>query len=77
MWKVFVFASFEAVGSSIVLVFDGGTGDLEAEVSTVAAGPDSTAVAYNREANRGRNAGRAELRSRELDRRAAIMEEVS
>lgn len=73
------------MGSSIVLVFDGETGDLEAEVSNtgadagvVAVGPDSypglvsTAVAYDREARMGLNAGRAELRSRELDRRAAI-----
>lgn len=82
MWKVFVFASFEAVGSSIVLVLDGGTGDFDAEVSktefagTCAEGPDSTAVAYVREARRGRKAGRTELKSRELDRRAAMVANV-
>ena len=79
MWNVFVFASFEAVGSSIVLVLEAGTGDLEADVSI--AGADSrlvsTAVAYVREARMGLNAGLAELRSRELDRRAAIVADVS
>lgn len=48
-----------------------------------AVGPDSypgllsTAVAYGRTARIGLNAGRAELRSRELDRRAAIVAGVS
>jgi len=73
-----------------VLVFDGGTGDLEADVSntgasvgTAAEGPDSypglvsTVVAYDREARIGLNAGRAELRSRELARRAAIVADIS
>ncbi len=60
MWKVFVFESCVAVGSSIVLVLDGETGDLEAVVSMVDWGMDSTAVAYDREARRGLNIGRAE-----------------
>ena len=79
MWNVFVFASFEAVGSSIVLVFEAGTGDLEADVSITGADSRlvSTAVAYVREARMGLNAGLAELRSRELDRRAAIVADVS
>ena len=77
MWKVFVFESGVAVGSSIVLVLDGETGDLEAVVSMVDWGMDSTAVAYDREARRGLNIGRAEWRSRELHRRAAIVADVS
>jgi hypothetical protein len=79
MWNVFVFASAEAAGSLIVVVFDAGIGGLEADVSIVGADSRlvSTAVAYDREARMGLNAGRAELRSRELDRRAAIVADVS
>jgi hypothetical protein len=77
MWKVFVFASFDGVGSLTVLVLDGGTGDLDAEVSKAVEGPDSTAVAYVREARTGRKTGRAQLRSRELDRRAAMVADVA
>ena len=88
MWKVLVFASFEAVGSSMVLVCEGGTTELfedteSADEGVFAVGPDSypgllsTAVAYGRKARIGLNAGRAELRSRELDRRAAIVAGVS
>ena len=74
MWKVFVFASFDGVGSSTVLVLDGGTDDLDVEVVE---GPDSTAVAYVREARTGRKTGRQQLRSRELDRRTAMVAGVS
>lgn len=47
MWNVFVFASAEAVGSSIVVVFEDGIGDLDADVSNVGADSRlvSTAVA--------------------------------